>query len=306
MNILIAGGSGFIGRHLIAVLKDEHNITVLGRDDAKLIKLFPPSIKTLNWSQLSTTDAKSFDLIINLCGFNVGASRWTKNIKRKIIDSRVKTNARLVEWLIAQKAKPRYFCANAVGIYGLQDNGSLETFDEDSLIDFARPSDFMSEIGVRWQNVLDPAQQYGIEVTTLRFGVVLSKNEGMLKKLCPSFNLGLGSIIGDGQQIISWVHVDDLIRAISFLIQHPELSGPFNITSPNPISQSEFAHCLAQCMHRPLLLKMPAFVVRLMFGEMGECLLLKGQRVVPKRLVQLGYEFSYPKLEKALSQIFNC
>lgn len=305
MNILIAGGSGFIGHHLVDVLQDQHQITVIGRDKIKLKNQFSSAIKTLSWDMLPTTDASTYDLVINLCGFNIGSSRWNHRVKKKIIDSRVKTNTQLVEWLIEQKAVPRYFCANAVGIYGLQENGALEAFDEDSSIDFANPRDFMSEIGIRWQESLAPALQHGIKVTTLRFGVVLAKGDGILKKLAPSFYMGLGSIIGDGQQILSWVHIDDAVSAILFLINHPELTGAFNITSPNPISQEEFAHSLAQCMHRPLLFKIPAFVVRLLFGEMGECLLLKGQRVLPKRLNNSGYSFSYPILTDAFSQIFK-
>jgi uncharacterized protein len=305
MNIIIAGGSGFVGRHLVTKLREQYQITVIGRDKINLKNQFSPTIKTLTWDMLPTIDASSYDLVINLCGFNISASRWNHEVKKKIIDSRVKTNTRLLEWLIEQKASPRYFCANAVGIYGLQEHGALEAFDEESPIDFVNPRDFMSEIGIRWQESLEPALQHGIPVTTLRFGVVLAKGEGMLKKLVSSFYVGLGSILGDGQQTLSWVHIDDVVGAILFLISHPELTGAFNITSPNPTSQETFARTLAKCMHRPLFLKMPAFVVRLLFGEMGECLLLKGQRVIPKRLINSGYTFSYPLLNDAFSQIFK-
>ena len=139
-------------------------------------------------------------------------------------------------------------------------------------------------------------------MTTTRFGVVLGQGEGMLKQLSPSFKWGLGAIVGDGKQILSWVHIDDVVGGLIFLLDHPELTGPFNLTSPYPVSQAEFARVLAKAMHRPLLLTMPAFVIQLLFGEMGECLLLKGQRVLPKRLLASGYTFRYPALVDALEQ----
>ena len=144
-----------------------------------------------------------------------------------------------------------------------------------------------------------------MHVTTTRFGVVLGKGEGVLKKLAPSFYMGFGSIIGDGKQIMSWVHIDDVLGAILFLLNRSELTGAFNVTSPNPVSQAEFAHALATTMHRPLFLKMPTFMIRALFGEMGECLLLKGQRVLPSRLVESGYEFRYPDLMLALRHEYD-
>ena len=152
---------------------------------------------------------------------------------------------------------------------------------------------------------LQPAIDYGIPVTTTRFGVVLKKGQGMLKKLFLSFYCGLGSIIGDGSQCISWVHIDDIIGGIRFLLESSTLTGNFNLTSPYPVSQAQFAQALAKCLHRPLLFKMPAFLIRVLFGEMGDCLLLKGQRVIPKRIIEAGYVFQYPKLAQALQHEYK-
>ena len=182
----------------------------------------------------------------------------------------------------------------------MQDNADKAALDEDSPIDFEHPRDFMSEIGIRWQQAMQPAIDYGLNVVSTRFGVVIGYGEGILKKLSPSFYMGFGSVIGDGNQMMSWVHIDDVVGAIIFLLNKPDLKGVFNLTSPHPVSQAEFARALATTMHRPLLLKMPAFVIRVLFGEMGDCLLLKGQRVVPNRLIKLGYEFRYPNLVDAL------
>lgn len=304
MNILIAGASGFIGRSLVRTLQSDHSITVLGRDMANLQRHFTKQVNTITWDMLSAIDAKSFDAVVNLCGYNIAASRWNQAVKNKLIDSRVKTSTTLIDWMVKWQAKPHFICANAVGIYGGCDGSDKTIFDENSLIDTEHPRDFLSEIGIKWQLALQPAIVYGMNVTITRFGVVLDKREGMLKKLTPSFYMGLGSIIGDGQQIISWVHIDDVIGALIFLLNRPELTGAVNITSPNPISQGEFAKTLATAMHRPLFLKMPAYMIRMFFGEMGESLLLKGQRVLPTRLTEFGYEFRYPELSAALRHEF--
>lgn len=305
MNVLIAGGSGFIGHRLVAALLRNHTLTVLGRDLTNLQRQFSEPVKLVTWAMLPDLDAGSFDAIINLCGHNIAASRWSNAIKKQLIDSRVQTTSTLVDWAIKAHAKPRFICANAVGIYGMQESDDKRALDENSPIDFEHPCDFLSEIGVRWQLALQPAIDYGMNVTTTRFGIVLGKEDGVLKKLNPSFYMGFGSIIGDGKQIMSWVHIDDVVNAIGFLLSKPDLIGTFNITSPNPVSQAEFARALASTMHRPLFLKMPAFVIRMLFGEMGECLLLKGQRVVPNRLIASGYDFLYPDLMDALRQEYS-
>ena len=305
MNILIAGASGFIGQELVKALQINHTITVLGRDKASLKRTFSNPLKIATWESLSDLEANTYDVVINLSGSNVAASRWSDSVKKQLIDSRTHSISLLTDWIIKQAAKPRFICANAVGIYGLQENGDSAVFDEDSPIDFNHPHDFLSEIGIRWQQALQPAIDYGLHVITLRFGVVLKKGQGMLKKLGLSFYMGLGSIVGDGKQVISWVHIDDVIGAFSFLLSKPDIQGAFTITSPNPVSQAEFARTLATAMHRPLLLKTPPFIIRTLFGEMGDCLLLKGQRVIPKRLNESGYEFCYPILSDALNHEFG-
>lgn len=305
MNILIAGASGFIGQKLVAACNPAYTITVLGRDNKNLKRHFKKPVKTVTWDMLPELDARTFDAIINLCGYNIAAARWNPAVKKQLIDSRVKTTGTLIDWAIKNHAKPHFICANAVGIYGMQESQNSQELDEDSHIDFEHPRDFLSEIGIRWQQALQPAIDFGMHVTTTRFGVVLGKGEGVLKKLNLSFYLGLGSIIGDGKQIMSWVHIDDVVGAILFLLNESELTGAFNVTSPNPVSQAEFAQTLATIMHRPLFLKMPAFVIRTLFGEMGECLLLKGQRVLPSRLLKAGFKFRYPDLMDALRHEYD-
>jgi uncharacterized protein len=305
VNLLIAGATGFIGKKLVTALQANHSVTVLGRDMANLRRHFTQPTKAVDWDSLPHLKAGTYDAVINLCGYNIAASRWNDRVKEQIIQSRVKTTSALVDWVIKQEAKPHFICANAVGIYGMQDNADHEVLDEDSPIDFEHPRDFMSEIGICWQQALQPAIDYGLNVASMRFGVVIGYGEGLLKKLTPSFYIGCGSVIGDGTQMISWVHIDDVVGAILFLLNKPSFKGAFNLTSPHPVSQAEFARVLATTMHRPLLLKTPAVVIRMLFGEMGDCLLLKGQRVVPNRLIRLGYEFRYPNLVDALRHEYN-
>lgn len=305
MNILIAGASGFIGHALVKALIPTNQVSVLGRDRQKLQHAFPMATACHSWHTLLDLNANDYDVVINLCGENIAASRWNDAVKKKLITSRVTTSERLINWIMSQNAKPHMLCANAIGIYGVQNPNDPQSFDEDTVINLQNPPDFLSEIGVQWQAALQPAIDYGMKVTTTRFGVVLQKKQGMLKKLFPSFFMGLGSTVGDGKQTLSWIHIDDVVGGIRFLIEHPDLTGPFNLTSPHPVSQHTFSKTLARAMHRPLLLSMPAFVIKMLFGEMGEYLLLKGQRVLPKRLTEAGYQFKYPELSDALTQEFG-
>jgi uncharacterized protein (TIGR01777 family) len=270
---------------------------------AKLDNSFSKDINKLTWQDLSHHNSTQYELIINLSGSSIGAKRWSLNVKKELIESRTLTNQQLIEWLIRQNAKPRFFCANAIGIYGTQELSTV-SFDEDTRIPLAS-DDFLQQIGLVWEQSLHAASDADIPVTILRFGVVLKQGQGMLKKLELPFRLGLGSIIGSGKQILSWIHYADLLNAFSFIIEQPQITGPVNVTSPVPIAQEEFAIELARALKRPLFIKMPDWLVKALFGEMGECLLLKGQRVVPKRLTELGFKFTYAKIQAALAKEYQ-
>lgn len=303
MNILIAGASGLIGKELIRGLGQDHNITILGRHKDLLLQVSSGQVLSVSWDELDRLDANAFDAVINLCGSNIAAARWTPAIKKDIIDSRVETTKTLIRWILQQKAKPHFYCANAVGIYGLQKNGDPTALTEDTEINFEQPKDFLSQVGVRWQQALQPAIDAGLAVTSTRFGVVLKKGDGFLGKLYLSYFSGLGSIIGNGQQYLSWVHSQDVVNAYQFLLSHPQIVGAVNITSPNPCRQKDFAKAFAKSLRRPLLLITPAFVIHLLFGEMGDCLINHGQKVIPKRLLDAGFEFKWPTIQMALNNI---
>lgn len=300
MNILIAGASGFIGTELVHSLSQKHKITVLGRSLQKLDQRFPDNIDKLTWKNLATQNASDYDLIINLSGSNIGAGRWSPSIKKELVESRTLTNQQLIDWLLQHNAKPRFFCANAVGIYGAKET-SNDAFNEHAPLP-STSNDFLQHIGIAWEQSLNAAIDQAIPVTTLRFGVVLKQGEGMLKKLELPFRLGLGSIVGSGKQVLSWIHYQDLLGAVNFLIEHPDITGPVNITAPTPVTQQTFAQALASALNRPLLFKMPSWFIKGLFGEMGEYLLLKGQKVVPDRLIKCGFQFTCPTIQTALAQ----
>lgn len=301
MNILIAGASGFIGRELVNSLSKQHRITVIGRTMNKLNRVFPHTIDKLTWNNLATHEADAYHLIINLSGANIGEKRWCPAIKKELIESRTLTNKRLIDWLLKQQAKPRFFCASAVGIYGSQEMAT-ELVDESASLALETADDFLQQIGLAWEASLQPAIDKHIAVTTLRFGVVLKKGQGMLKKLELPFRLGLGPILGNGSQPLSWIHYQDLVNALLFLLEKTDITGPINITSPYPLTQKAFARQFAKVLKRPLFFSMPSWFIRFLFGEMGDYLLLKGQSVYPKRLLAMGFKFTYADLNAALTQ----
>jgi uncharacterized protein (TIGR01777 family) len=178
-----------------------------------------------------------------------------------------------------------------------------QMYDESSPIAWdGLTHDFLSTVAIAWEKALKPAIDAGIPVTILRFGVVLKRRQGFLKKLAPSFYCGLGAVIGEGAQPLSWIHHQDLAQAVDFLISHPNLSGPFNLCSPHPVTQKTFATAYAQALNRPLWLTLPKRVIKLLFGQMGDELINQGQAVLPSTLNAAGFEFKYPRIDDALSK----
>lgn len=303
MNILVAGGTGFVGRYLInALLADNHAITVLGRDKVKIKDTFNDLVNALQWEEVKQHDASEFDVIINLTGQNIGERRWSKSVKKAIKDSRVVATQFLAEWCAKAKKPPHIYNASAIGIYGLQPiNASMSlrlTEAADTKTDHKK--DFLSEVGRAWEEALTPAITAGAPVTIMRFAPVLKRGEGVLKKLEPVFNARLGGRLGSGRQAFSWVYIDDLVRAIQFLLNHPQITGPVNISAPECVMQKTFAKTLAKVMHRQALLWTPGWVLQLVFGRMAKELLLSGQNMYPARLLENGFDFAYPTLEAAL------
>jgi uncharacterized protein (TIGR01777 family) len=231
---------------------------------------------------------------VHLSGANLAGRRWTAAYKDEISASRVVPTHALAKLLAGLKSKPDVLvCASAIGIYG---NRGDEELSEASV----PGSGFLPDLCVAWEEAAQPAQDAGIRVVRLRFGVVLSPQGGALKQMLPIFRAGLGGRLGSGRQWISWIALPDVIRVIEFVIGTRNISGPVNVVAPNPVTNLEFTRSLAGSLRRPAALPVPGFALRLAFGEMAEATILQSERVVPARLSAAGFNFEYPKLEAAL------
>ena len=294
MKILIAGASGLIGQALVVAWQDQHDIVVLGRDAVKLKKVFPQQT-AITWTQLQSVEG--FDVVINLAGANIGQGRWTAKRKQVILNSRVTATQQLAALCARASSPPRLLSASAIGVYGL--SAELQVFDEQSALP-TPPQDFLAEVGAAWEAALSEAEQAGVPVTKMRFGVVLARHGGALAKMLPAFKLGLGGPIGSGQQPFSWVALADVVRAITFVIEYPELTGPVNIVAPEVVTQKHFAQALGKALHRPAFFPLPAWLVKLQFGQMGEELLLNGLSVKSQKLIEAGFVFQHAALSECL------
>lgn len=310
MKILITGATGMIGQALVQHFAHDHELTLLGRAREKITQLFSNRYPIWTWDELksqSENQLKSIDVIINLAGENIGEKRWSFDQKQKILNSRViatKTIAQLGAKL--GEDAPRILNAGGIGIYGFskEDDADDRSFIEKDAIS-NNPDCFLSTIGIAWENALLPAEQNHVKTVKMRFGVVLSNHGGALQKMLPAFRFGLGAVLGNGKQPFSWVVLDDLVHAIDFIISNPGISGPVNIVSPGVTTQADFAQSLARALHKPCFLRIPKQIVRLLFGEMGDELLLKGQRVKSEKLLQAGFQFQYIQIDKALQFLFS-
>jgi len=291
MKVLIAGASGLVGSALIPALEaDGSEVTRLVRTSAGAgeIEWHP------NNDQIDAATLEGFDAIINFAGENIAGGRWTDEQKRKIRDSRVNGTHLLSEAIAKLKYHPKVFlCASATGIYG--DRGD-EILDEQS----DSGGGFLAGVCREWEKATEPAVQAGVRTVQLRFGPILAREGGMLAKLLTPFKMGMGGKVGSGKQYISWVAIDDAVAAIKLALTDESIRGPLNIVSPNPVTNEEFTKTLGHVLSRPTALAMPAFAVRLAFGEMADEMLLTSQRVTPKKLNDAGYEFQQPELEGAL------
>jgi uncharacterized protein (TIGR01777 family) len=291
MRVLIAGASGLVGSALIPALEAE------GAEVTRLVRSSAGAGETEwhpNSNQIDATQLEGLDAVINLAGENIAAGRWTDEQKRKIRDSRVNGTHLLSEAIATLKQRPAVFlCASATGIYG--DRGD-DTLDEQS----ASGGGFLAGVCREWEQATEPAVQAGVRTVTLRFGPILAREGGMLAKLLTPFKMGMGGKVGSGKQYISWVAINDVVNAIKLALKDASLRGPLNIVSPNPVTNEVFTKTLGHVLSRPTALAMPAFAVRLAFGEMADEMLLTSQRVLPKKLNDVGYAFQQPELEGAL------
>jgi uncharacterized protein len=295
-KVLISGSSGLLGGALTQSLgADGYEITRLVRKPAS-------AAGQIAWDfaqPLAPQSVSGFDAVIHLAGESI-ASRWTDAKKKAIRDSRVLGTRNIAEALARVASPPRVFIsASAIGFYGDRED---EILREDSA---SGASGFLPEVCREWEAAADLAVKAGIRTAFLRTGIVLSAKGGALKQMLPPFRMGLGGRIGSGRQWMSWIDLHDETGVIRHILANESVRGPVNSVSPHPVTNAEFAKTLASVLSRPAIFPMPAFAARLIFGQMGEELLLGSQRVEPAKLVASGYVFQQPDLRQALEQILK-
>ena len=298
MKILISGASGFIGTALTELFRAEgHTVAHLVRPGRNAL---PPDVR---WDpDAATADIAAMsdaEAVINLSGAGVADQRWTEERKRELRASRVATTRVLVEVLDKLPQKPRVFmCASAVGYYG---NRGDEVMNEWS----SYGTDFLGLVCRDWEAEASRAELVGVRTVMLRLGVILSQRGGALPKMLVPFKLGVGGRLGNGQQWIPWVGLQDVLDVARTALADQRYRGPVNVVSPSPVRNEEFTRVLAHVLHRPAIFPAPAFALKLALGEMAEPLLLASTRVKPSRLLQMGYSFRQPDLERALQEILS-
>lgn len=291
MNILLTGGTGFLGSYLTKELVENQNkVTIFTR---KIRSSKVDSIKYIN----SLDDiSEGFDVVINLAGESVDRI-WTNKNKQKIYSSRIDTTKKLVEKLSKLKNKPKLFIsASAIGYYG--DSGDVP-LDEKSI---QSEENFSAKLCRDWESEALKASKLDINTAIIRTGIVLDKNHGAFKKLALNTKLFLGAKIGSGKQYMSWIHIKDYVNAVIHIIKQ-NTPGVYNLTSPNPETNLNFMQIMCNKMNRPYIFNLPSWLIKLIFGEMGDSLLLKGQRVMPQKLLDSGFNFKYAKLDNAIEDL---
>ncbi|AJR07748.1 TIGR01777 family protein [Photobacterium gaetbulicola] len=299
MKILLTGGTGFIGSALISAL-NEHEVTVLSRNPAKASQTLGGSINVVaSLDQFDNLD--DFDAVINLAGEPIINKRWSPQQKDRICHSRWTLTQQLVDKIHASSQPPHTFISgSAVGIYGDQKDTVID--ESFAISEHVNHDDFAHHVCQRWEDIAHEAENEQTRVCLLRTGIVLGKHGGALAKMLPPYQLGLGGPIGNGSQYTPWIHLQDMVDAIVFLLETPAAKGAFNLTAPEPVTNKVFSQTLAKSLHRPHIFFTPAFVLKLALGEAAS-LLLEGQRAIPNKLEALGYNFRYRTIDVALGDI---
>lgn len=298
MRILITGGTGLIGAPLVQrLVARSDKVTVLSRSPQKVYSLFCKAVDC--WTTLQDKqNLNDFDAIINLAGEPIAEKRWSDEQKKLLCDSRWKLTQRLTQLITASETPPHAFISgSAVGYYG--DQGQVVVTETEQPHD-----EFTHQLCQQWEALAQNAQSEATRVCLLRTGIVMSLNGGALAKVLPIFKMGAGGPIGHGKQFMPWIHINDMVSAICFLLYNPTLSGPFNMTAPYPVHNDQFAAILGEVINRPAFIRTPAFAIKAVLGE-AATLVLGGQQAIPQRLEEAGFQFDFINLKIALEDLFN-
>ena len=298
MKVLITGSTGLIGSALITLLKSKgFEVSRLVRRSGDFME--PQILWNPKSGYIEKNRLEGFDAVVHLAGESIAAGRWTESRKIRIKDSRSKGTEFLSESLTTLSQKPKVFIsASAIGYYGNRDD---EILSEKSPCG----SGFLAEVCSAWENASKKTAEKGIRVVNPRIGMVLSSEGGALAKMLTPFKFCLGGVIGNGSQYMSWISIDDLVEAIYYLLINENIQGPVNLVSPNPVTNSEFTKTLGHVLNRATLFPVPSIILKIIFGEMAEELLLSSCRVKPELLLNSGYKFKHPKLKEALEHLLG-
>ena len=301
MKILITGGTGFIGTHLVRSLSHRQcQIVLLTRSESRTTVLNNANLTYRHWNPQESgvwmDDVNGCDIIFNLIGKNVFEERWNETVKQEILNSRIVPTKLLVTAIGRAEQKPSLLIsASAVGFYG--DRGA-ETITEKS----SGGHDFLADVVHQWEGTAYEAENYGVRVATPRIGLVLEKSGGMIGKMLLPFNLFIGGPIGSGGQFLPWVHMEDVARGLVYPIENKNFRGRYNLVSPHPVTMNEFAKIFGDVLRRPSWLPVPDLALKILYGE-GAKVILSGQKAIPEKLLAAGYQFSFSDVKLALNNI---
>ena len=297
MKILITGATGLIGTQLCAQLVKTHSLTVLTRDSDKAKQKLGGQIDFIN--ALCDIDFNTLDCVINLAGEPIVNKRWSDKQKEIIRNSRIELTQEITAAIKSSSTPPHTFISgSAIGYYGRQ--GTQQIDEEFTQVH----QEFSHTLCNDWENAARDAETESTRVCLIRTGIVLSTNGGALQKMLPPFKLGLGGPVASGEQGMSWIHINDMVSLIEFVMNNQHLTGAINATAPTPQSNRAFSKTLAKVLHRPAIFPMPAWVLNIAMGEMAD-LLIFGQYVVPNKLLDAGFEFQYPELQRAFETLLD-
>jgi len=297
VNILMTGGTGLIGSEFIRQYSREHTFTVVSRNIAKAKSILGDNVEVVEAiSEVKNFD--TFDAVVNLAGEPIADKRWTDTQKKRICDSRWNITAKLISKFNDSANPPNVFLSgSAIGFYGNQGD---KVVTEDT-----QPhAEFTHELCAKWESIANSVSQEKTRVATLRTGVVLTKKGGALDKMALPFKLGVGGTLGSGDQYLAWIHLQDMVGAIAFLLTNDSCRGAFNLTAPEPVTNRVFSKSLASALGRPCLFKVPSFVMKIAMGE-SSTMILEGQRVIPEKLTAAGFTFAYPTVKEALDKVYG-